>query len=157
MPTTIKSQRLPSQPAQEWSEYTRAYGIVLNAELHAEERLAINPLGQKEKDNLIFARVTGFLLIELFDNRKILGVTPYVTLMAKITAPPLTGFTPHDLVFNLGKWHFDYFIRPCEFGSSPTSFTISFSRRSDMRQGVANSTYTRFASRLRRHGEHDRR
>jgi len=154
MSTTIKSQRLPRHPptGPELTAFADAYHIVLDAEHHAEKQLLINSIGQKEKDNLIFARVTGFLLIELFDNRKILSVTPCVTLALEITAPPLTGSTPHELVFGLGKRHIDCFIRPCEFGSSPTSFSISFSCRSDMRQAVANSTYTRFASRLRQHG-----
>jgi len=149
MPTTVNSQPLHPQPLsdREWSKFSRAYDIVLDAEHHAEERLAINPLGQKEKANLIFARATGFLLIELFDKRKILSVTPCVTLALEITAPPLTGSTPHDLVFSLGKRHIDYFIRPCEFGSTSTSF-ISFSCRSGMRQGLLNVTCTRFASRL---------
>jgi len=104
IPTMINSQSLPPEPplGPKFPQYTRAYDIVLKAEHHAKERLAINPLGQEEMDNLIFARVTGFLLIEFADNRKTIGTGPCVTLALEITAAPFGG-SPHDLVFDLGK------------------------------------------------------
>jgi len=119
--------QLPLQPTpdQDWSEYHDAYDIVLDAERHAMERLHAIPLGREERDNLIFARVIGFLLIELFDKRAILSVEPCASLALDIVSPPLAGTTTNDLVFDLGGWYHDCYIRGCAFRSSPTSFSIS--------------------------------
>jgi len=139
MPATITPPGcLPLEPFPhpEWSEYSGAYDIVLNAERHAKERLAINPSGREEEDNLLFARVTGFLLIELFNVRAILSVEPCASLAFEIMLPPVAGGTTHDLVFGLGRCHHDYLRRTCASDSSPSTL-VSFSRRSDhICQGV---------------------
>ena len=128
MPTTIEPPRqLPLQPFsnQDWSEYGHAYDIVLNAECHAMKLPDAIPPVQRENNNLIFARVTGFLLIELFDKRAILSVEPCRALAFMIVSPPLAGTTTNDLVVGLGRRYYDLYIRACAFSSSPTSFSIS--------------------------------
>ena len=115
MSTTIEPySQLPLQPTpdQDWFIYCDAYDIVLDAERHAMES------GPEGQDNLLFARVAGFLLIEFFDKRAILSVEPCASLALEIVSSPLAGTTTHDLVFNLGKQYYDYFIFPCTSGSS---------------------------------------
>jgi len=71
----ITTESLPLQPSpdQKWSEYCGAYNIVLEAERHAEKQLTINPSGQEEKANLVFARVTdSFLSISSTNTRSLL-------------------------------------------------------------------------------------
>ena len=123
---------LPLQPPpdEEWPEYSGAYDIALNAERHAEEQLTINPSGREEKYNLVFARVTGILLLELFDKRAILSVEPCASLALEITSPPLAG-TTNDLVFRLGRRFYNHFICMCAFSFSPCRSEFHFSRRSD--------------------------
>ena len=127
MATTIEPSSLPTQlpPDPAWSEYGPAYDIVLDAERHAKERLDGNPLGREEKDNLVFARVTGFLLLELFKKRAILTVELCTSLALEIVSPPVGGGTTHALVFRLGKHYCNHFVRTCAFGSSPMSSNIS--------------------------------
>jgi len=114
--------QLPTDQAR--PEYLSAYNIVLDAERHAKERLDTDPLGREEKDNLMFARVTGFLLLELFKERAILTVEPCTSLALEITSSPVGGGT-NDLVFRLGQHYVDHFLRSCGFDSPLTSCNIS--------------------------------
>jgi len=116
----ITPSPLPRRPSydREWDPYRYAYALVLSAEYHANE--------QGGKDNLVFARVTGFLLIELFKKRKILSLEPCASLALEILSPPLVG-TTDDLVFKLGKWYNRYLMCARAIGSSPVSFGSSVS------------------------------
>jgi len=147
---------LESSHRPEWPKYRNTYGIVLGAERHAQERFAIKPSGREEEYNLLFARVTGFLLIELFNERAILSVEPCASLASEIISPPVAGGTTHDLVFGLGRYFYDYFKRTwhCAFGSSPYCSAPHFSHRSHTRRGL-DINYTPFESLLRQHREHD--
>lgn len=125
--TTKPSSPLPLNPFNDptWlSEYFPAYEVVLNAESHADDLFKANPRGRGEKENLAYARLTGFLLIELFDKRKVLLVDPCTALALAIATPPRDGGSVHDLVFSLGKLYCNHFIRTCAFCSPPppTSF-----------------------------------
>jgi len=126
MATIHPSSPLPPNPFDDrvWLEYIDTYKVVLEAERHVNALLNANPLGREEMDNLVYARVTGYLLIELFDKRGILSVEPYTALALGITTPPRSGGPAHDFVFNLGRQYFCHFIRTCTSCPSPTSFTI---------------------------------
>jgi len=129
MPRAIEPpSHLPPEPSPhpEWHIYSNAYGIVLGVERRAQERLAINPSGREEKYNLLFTRVTGFLLIELFNERAILSVEPCASLALEIISPPVAGCTTHDLVFGLGRYFYEYFKRTCAFGSSHIVQRLTF-------------------------------
>jgi hypothetical protein len=124
---------LPRSPAscEQWREYRpnylSAYNIVLNAERHANEQVEADPSNREAKDNVMFARVAAYLLLELFSRRAILSETPCVSLVKQLISPPPDGDTVQAVVFRVGKWHCDYFLRTCAFGFFPSSFDISFS------------------------------
>ena len=120
MPATITPSPLPlcPFPPQQWS---KQYNFILETEHYAMERLAANPFGRQEKANLVFARVAGFLLIELFKESETLSFLPCSRLKSRALLPCAT----HELVFDLGRWFLDCFISKCALGPSPVSFSIS--------------------------------
>jgi len=113
---------LPLEPApyDEWREgrptYLSAYNLVLNAERHANEQLEADPSNLEAKQNHTFARVAGYFLLELFNRRTILSEIPCVSLVKQLVSLPQSGGTAHDVVFKVGKWHFDLLIPLCAFG-----------------------------------------
>ena len=120
-----------------------AYDIVLDAESYANNQLEASQeeLNQatkagrgaakkailEAKENLIFARVAGYLLIELFIRRGVLTNRPYQSLVKQLTSPPRNGGTAHDVVIQVGKWHFDHLLRMCTFGLpfKPSGISVS--------------------------------
>jgi len=124
---------LPRKPApsEEWRmhrpDYLSVYNLVLDAERHANEQVEANPSSREAKDNLMFARVAGYLLTELFNRRAILSEGPCASLAKRLKSPSPVGDTAHGVAFGIGKWYRDYLLRLCVFGSFPTSFGISVS------------------------------
>jgi len=154
MPTTIEPpSHLPIRPSphQEWSLCSHAYGIVLGAECHARNQLTINPSDQEEKYNLLFARVTGFLLIELFNERAIISAKPYASLASEIMSLPVGGIA-YDLVFELGRYFYEYFKRTCAFGFSPIVQRLTFLTDRQSAKEYSTST-TRLSHRFFDNGE----
>jgi len=93
---------------------------------HAKNQLASFPSSQKEKDNLMFTRVTGFLLIKFFEKYTILSPQPCTSLTFKNLSPLNKNTIPtSDQVFKFGKWYNNYFTHMCAFDSSPMLFRIS--------------------------------
>lgn len=141
------------------------YDIVLDAESYANERLkaseeeldhaaktgreAAKKAIQEAKQNLMFARVAGYLLIELFTRREILTNGPYQSLAKQLTSPPRDGGTTHDIVIQVGKWHFDHLLRMCTFVSPLICSGSQFPCRLYGHQIVPNSFLTPLASLLR--------
>ena len=117
----LSSSPLPA-PHEEWGRYRpnhlSAYTTVLNAERYAGERVQVDSSSRDAKNDLIFARIAGYLLIELYNRRKILSDMPCAALIKQILSPSQDGGTVHDTVLQVGKWHFDYLIRTCTFGLS---------------------------------------
>ena len=54
------------------------YDTVSNPELHADEQVKADPSNRKAKNNLVSARVVGYLFVELFDRRTILSEGPSI-------------------------------------------------------------------------------
>ena len=133
--TTIElsASPLPRKPApsEEWRvhrpDYLSVYNLVLDAERHANEQVEANLSGREAKDNLMFARVAGYLLLELFSRCAILSEGPCASLAKQLKSPSREGGTAHDVVFGVGKWHRDYLLRLCAFDFFSTSFGISVS------------------------------
>ena len=96
--------------------YLRAYRLVLDAELHANGR-----------DNLISARVAGYLLLELFNRRGVLSEGPCASLVKQLNSPSLTGGNAIQVVFEVGKLHHNHLLRLCGFNFFPALFGISVS------------------------------
>jgi len=133
--TTIEpsASPLPRKPAQleDWEMYMpdcpSVYNLVLEAERHANEQIEANPSSREAKDNLMFARVAGYLLPELFNRRAILSEGPCASLAKQLKSPSREGGTAHDVVFGVGKWHRDYLLRLCALDFFLASFGISVS------------------------------
>ena len=121
---------LPPNPApyEEWRsdrpDYLRTYDMVLAAERHADDQVKANPSDRRAKDNLISARVAGYLLVELFNRRAILSEGPCISIVKYLE--PRSG-DRDDLVFGIGGWLRSYFLRLCAFDLYSMSFGISAS------------------------------
>ena len=124
---------LPRKPVpfdEEWPKYRptyfSAYVKAYNAERHAVEQVEANPTNKEAEQNVISARIAGYLLVELFRRRTILSDGPCVSLVKQLISPPREPEdTDHDLVFRIGKWHREYFLRLCTFDFFPMPFGIS--------------------------------
>ena len=92
--------------------YLNAYGVAYKAERHAKTKFPL----QEAKTNAMFARVAGYLLVELFDRRAVLTESPCESLAQQLTSPHRNGGTAHDVVFQVGKLMRDHLLRLCTFG-----------------------------------------
>jgi len=129
----ISASPLPQFPAlhEEWRiyrpTYLSAYNLVLDAEHHANEQLEADPSNREATQNRTFARVAGYFLIELFSRRTILSETPCASLVKQLVSLPRDGGTVHDVVFQVGKWHFDYLLPMCTSGPFHNPLWVSVS------------------------------
>ena len=137
---------LPLRPPQyeSWREiqpnFVSAYDAVLNAERHANERAMIGP---EAKDNLISARVAGYLLLEPYNRRTTLADRPSSSLVKSIVSPSLDGGGSVDTVFAVGKFYRNILLRMCAFGFFATRFGISISLQSVLStRGIPNPLHT---------------
>lgn len=108
---------LPRGPAQyeewrsDWPDYFSAYNTIFDAEDHAaQQALEADHRNREAKDDSTFARVVGYLLLELFNRRVVLSKTPCASLVRQVGSD-----TIHEVVFRVGKWHRDYLLRLCAF------------------------------------------
>ena len=85
---------LPRKPApcDEWRgdrpNHLSVYNTLLNAERHADEQVEADPSNRKAKGNLTFARVAGYLLLELFNRRMTLSEMPCVLPVKRFVSLP---------------------------------------------------------------------
>ncbi|KAF9654326.1 hypothetical protein BDM02DRAFT_3106658 [Thelephora ganbajun] len=114
----LSTSPLPRPPAlsEEWRacrpDYLSVYGLVLDAERHANEQVKANPSYREAKDNLMFARVAGYLLIELYNRRAILSEVPCRSLVKQLKSLPREdGDTAHDVIFKIGQRKLNYLLR----------------------------------------------
>ena len=102
----IQELRLSEKP----SRYN-AYNRILRAEQHAVQ--------QRAKEDIVSARVAGYLLLEFHAQSDILGDRPCTSLVSLVVLPPPesadTGGNEHDVVFGVGKLCRDKLIRLCAF------------------------------------------
>ena len=101
-------------------DYSGAYDFVLKSEVQAEAG-----------DQIIHARVAGYLLIELFDRQGALTLEPYRCVVGELMAKARTPGGPCELVFDIGKMYRDRLLRLCVFHFFPTLSTVLISRSSD--------------------------
>ncbi|KAF9778920.1 hypothetical protein BJ322DRAFT_1113799 [Thelephora terrestris] len=94
--------------------------MILNAEYHANLQVEANPSRKDAKDNVIFARVAGYLLLELYGRRMTLSDEPASSLVSQLLSRSEEGKCGHDVVFEVGKWHHDYLLR--RFRASTTKY-----------------------------------
>ena len=131
MTIKLSPSPLPRESAQSKAlgaygpDYLNAYNLVLKAESHAEEQVRDHPSNQQAKDNLMFARVAGYLLLELFNRRGVLSEGPCASLVKQFNSPSREGKSAIQLVFELGKYYCDHLLRGFDF--FPTLFGISVS------------------------------
>ena len=106
---------LPTPAYDTWSATRRNYLIVYRMAYQAERYAETKLLRQEAKKNAMFARVAGYLLVELFDRRAVLTETPCVSLAKQLTSPHRNGGTTHDVVFQVDKLLRDHLLRMCTF------------------------------------------
>ena len=113
---TPQSHQLPSRGID-------AYLRVYEAEVEA--------ILSRHKENLVFAWVIGFLLLELFNARNgILGNEAYESIVKDVLSPPLDlNHSCHQVVFTLGKLYRDHLIRCCTFIVPSIGFVLYLSFR----------------------------
>ena len=111
---------LPPEPAlyEEWRsaspDYLNAYDKIFKAERHVVQQVETNPANEEEKENLISARVAGYLLVELFNRRAILSERACASLAKQLMSEPRKpGDTDQDLVFGIGSRYREYLLRSC--------------------------------------------
>ena len=96
-----------------WPNCLKAYNLSYEAERHAKASL---PLQEDAKNNVMFARVAGYLLLEFFNRRAVLSESPCKSLARHLASPPRNRGTSHDVVFQVGKLLHDHLLRMCTFG-----------------------------------------
>jgi hypothetical protein len=131
--TSVGLQPLPLPPSpptydtwqKDCPQYLSAYNLAFNAERYATQKLVAGPT---KNDNIMSARVAGYLLVELFNWRKILTTGPCDQLLKELQSKSLEpGGSVNDVVFKVGKLYRDRFIRSCAFHLLHTSFDVSIS------------------------------
>jgi len=114
MATSITKSPLPALDSS-WIEKLRlydrpyrfsAYRMILQAEQYAVQ--------QQAEEDIISARVVGYLLLELDAQPSTFGDGPCASIVKQVTSPPQdAGDNEHNVVFNVGKLYRDKLIRMC--------------------------------------------
>ena len=119
---------LPSRPVvydewqKDWPQYLSAYNLAFDA-----EKYATHQAGPTGKMNVMFARVAGFLLVELFNRRTILTEGACEHLSKELQSDHREGGTTNDVVFKIGEFYCNHFLRVGASHFFRTSFGISIS------------------------------
>jgi len=99
----IQELRLSNSP----DRYS-AYNMILQAEQRAVQ--------QQAQEDIMSARVVGYLLLEFIAQCDALGDSPCASLVKWVTSPPQsTGDNVDDVIFGVGKLCRDKFICLCAF------------------------------------------
>ena len=152
---------LPRKPApsEEWRiyrpNYLSAYNIILDAEYHAAQQVGTDSSDQEASDNVMFARVAGYLLLELFNRRVILTETPCISLVKQILSPSREFGTARDVVFAIGSRGRENLLRLCVYDLLLLHLPSQFFCSPDICQEVSHTLLAPLASFLRHIGEHD--
>lgn len=110
----------PPVPEEGWRpNYLSAYNTTLDAERHAVQQVEVNSSVQEAKDNVMFARVVGYFLLEFFKRRAILSEEPCASLAKDIESSTHAGGAAHEAVFVIGKRLHDCLLRMCAVGCFP--------------------------------------
>ena len=107
-----------------WPQYLSAYNLALNAETYATQQAEADPA---QNDNITSARVAGYLLLEFFHLRDILTTGACEQISKELHLENQEpGGSVNDVVFKIGKFYRDRFIRLCMFHFLHTSFDLIF-------------------------------
>ena len=131
--STVKLEptRLPLEPPAyeacniDRDAYLNAYGRVLLAEHQAIKRVEDNPTDKAAQDDMISARVAGYLLIEFWERKGVLTDAPCLEIVRSLASPHRGGGDACKTVFDVGKFYRDYFLRLCAFDPFHTPPSIS--------------------------------
>ena len=119
--TSVELRPLPLPPSppeydtwhKDCPQYLSAYNLAFNAERYATQKLVAD---STTNDNIISARVAGYLLVELFNWREILTTRPCDQLSKEIQSESQeSGGSVNGVVYKVGKFYRDRFIRLCAF------------------------------------------
>src|ERR1700761_8561025 len=119
----LKPLPLPSQPEtydiwqRDRPQYLSAYNLAFDAEVYATQKADL-----PRKNNIMFARVAGFLLIELFNRRAILTEGPCESLSNALQYDDQECGSTNDVVFKIGEFYCNHFLRVCASRFFRTSF-----------------------------------
>ena len=151
--TTVKLSTSPLPPppqewghSHSWSDCLRVYKTILDAERHADDQVKASSFVEEPKENRMFARLIGYLLLELFNRREVLSEGPCASIVKQIEPTSRRGSAVHDVVFEVGKWHWDYLLRTCASNISLNRSASQFPCRPDVHQEVPNTFLTLFAT-----------
>jgi len=134
---------LPPSPAPDegWRpNYLDAYNTILDAERHAVQEVEADSSNQEAMDNIVFARVAGYFLLEFFKRRAILSEGPCVSLAKRVGSNPRGRDGTHAIVFGVGKSYYGRLLHTCAFGFFPTSSTSQLPCRSGIHQNALSKT-----------------
>ena len=124
----LKPLPLPSHPEtydiwqRDQPQYLSAYNLAFDAEVYATQQA-----DPPRKNDIMFARVAGFLLVELFNWRAILTEGPCEFLSNALRSNDRDCGTTNDVVFKIGEFYCNRFLRVCASHFFRTSFGISIS------------------------------
>jgi hypothetical protein len=154
----LHSHPLPPEPTtyEMWRtdrpQLLGAYHLAYNAERYAIQQ-ALSDSSKKAKDRILFARVFGYLLVELFNWRAILTEGPCNRLLIELQSG---DGDDNNTVFNIGKLYCDYFLRSCAFYFLHMSFDFSISRSLDDSHELPRTPIASFLPFLRHDGRNGR-
>jgi hypothetical protein len=111
---TLESTQFQEPELNEWPKPVSAYEKILRAEVRV--------LQDETNESIVSARVVGYLLLELYARRDILGERPYAKVIDEVVpAPQDRGYDKlgdNVLIFELGQQYRDHLIRACTFNYS---------------------------------------
>ncbi|KAG6378378.1 hypothetical protein JVT61DRAFT_12633 [Boletus reticuloceps] len=96
----FNSPQIQELCSSNFSDHSSAYNIILEAENYAN---------QQSQEDIMFARVAGFLLLEFHSRSHIFGHLPCTSLVRRVTSQS-SSKNQHDVVFHVGKLYCDSFI-----------------------------------------------
>lgn len=115
---------------KDWPQLLYAYHLACNAEGYATQQ-ALSDSSKQAKDDILYARVFGYLLVELFNWRAILTEGPFNQLLMELQLEDRGDGNYKSAVFHIGKLYHDCLLRSCVFHFFHISFDLSISRSLD--------------------------
>ena len=139
---TVGSPQFRESGLGELTNAVSVYRRILEAEAQAVQDGA--------DENVISARVIGYLLLELYARCPTLGIQACSKVIQEvISLSQDSEHDEHDVIFMVGERHRDHLIRGCRLDYLSVLFNISVVSSQDTRQAVHPSFLTPFASFLR--------
>ena len=146
----LERKRLPLEPPAyeactiDRDAYLSAYERIHFAECQATERVKGNPTDKTAQDDVISARVAGYLFIEFWNRRKALTDAPCLEIVRSLASPHQGGGDPRSTVFDIGKFYRDCFLQLCAFDPFHIPLVPQLPCSSRPHQGILNTLHTPF-------------